>query len=36
MMSATSTSFNGADITIQTIEALIKEGEEDTKDLVIF
>jgi len=33
---ATSTSFNGADITIQTIEALIKEGEEDTKDLVIF
>jgi NTE family protein len=33
---ATSTSFNGADITKQTIEALIKEGEEDTKDLVIF
>ena len=32
---ATSTSFKGADITTQTIEALIKEGE-DTKDLVIF
>jgi hypothetical protein len=28
--------LKGADITIQTIEALIKEGEKDTKDLVIF
>jgi predicted acylesterase/phospholipase RssA len=33
---ATSTSLKGADITIQTIKALIKEGEEDTKDLIIF
>ena len=32
----TSTSLKGADITIQPIEALIKEGEEDTKDLIIF
>ncbi len=32
----TSTSQKGADITIQTVEALIVKGEEDTKDLVIF
>jgi NTE family protein len=32
----TSTSQKGADITIQTIGALIAKGEEDTKDLVIF
>ena len=32
----TSLSLKGADIAIQTIETLIKEGEKDTKDLVIF
>ena len=32
----TSTFLKGADITKQTIEALIAEGEKDTKDLVVF
>ena len=32
----TSTSFKGADITSQTINKLIEEGERDTKELVVF
>jgi hypothetical protein len=32
----TSTSFKGADITSQTINKLIEDGDNDTKDLVVF
>jgi predicted acylesterase/phospholipase RssA len=32
----TSTSLKGADITIQTIDALIDQGEKDTKDIIVF